>query len=513
MDVSSNTLTNEVAVNSGRSNETVSFGQTLGDALRLAVWRTPRYPQARMSGLAMAGIYAVVAVSAIAGDLIESGGAWRSFSPYGLNGVLAALLLVAAVIVAFSHIDRTQATARRLMLVLAMMTFASFFENLALYLYGPFESGPAKWTAAAIPWIAMGPITYIWLAGAARQAFRPTPAVRRPALRGVAFLVVLTLAALLPPGWPMFARQHFDRRSANLWEYGQAFLYARQNAEQSAAAHAQQVAEEAKAARLEAGQGGLLANAVGQLATRDPARANVFTIGVAGWSDQDVFLKEIRQSTDILKSHFQLGDRTLNLINNAATAQQAPMATMANLGQALRAVAQRMDRDNDLMVLVLSSHGSRDGFALSYGDYVDRALDPQTLRLLLDDAGIKNRVVIVSSCYSGTFVAPLQNPDTMILTAASADRTSFGCADDRRWTWFGEALFEKGLAEHSTLADAFAAARTTISSWERAQNLTPSQPQIFVGDEIARRFPDIVGVSTPESHAAAAPAQTTAKAE
>jgi hypothetical protein len=239
----------------------------------------------------------------------------------------------------------------------------------------------------------------------------------------------------------------------------------------------------------------------------------VFTIGVAGWGGQDVFYWEIQQSTDILKAHFKLGERSLNLVNNTGTARDAPMATVQNLAEALGAAAQRMDRDKDLLVLILSSHGSRDGFALDYDNLVSRTLDPATLRTMLDASGIRNRIVIVSSCYSGAFVKPLETPDTMVMTASADDRTSFGCADDRRWTWFGEALFEKGLAGHATLADAFADARTTIAGWERAQDYTPSHPQIFVGDEIALRFPDIVGKPPLATLGATEPGRRQAKSE
>ena len=133
--------------------------------------------------------------------------------------------------------------------------------------------------------------------------------------------------------------------------------------------------------------------------------------------------------------------------------------------------------------------------------------------MMLDAAEIKNRIVIVSSCYAGAFVAPLKNPDTMILTAADAEHTSFGCSDDRHWTWFGEALFEKGLADHATLADAFTAAKATIAGWEREQKMTASNPQMFIGDDIARNFPDIVGKPPAASLGALGPAASPTKTE
>ncbi len=291
----------------------------------------------------------------------------------------------------------------------------------------------------------------------------------------------------------MFAGKDFRRDFANLWEWSQAKIRAKDYAASAAASREASRKAERSAALLEAEQGLQFAHALGALAPREADKANIFTLGVAGWSEQDVFLKEIRQATDILKSRYRLGERTLTLINNEATARDTPIASMQNFGAALRGLAHRMDVEKDLLILVMSSHGSPDGFALSYDNIVDRTLDPQTLRQMLDASGIKNRVIIVSSCYSGTFVGPLQNPDTMVLTASASDKTSFGCADDRHWTWFGEALFEKALAEQVPLAAAFAAARATIGGWEREQNMIASNPQISVGDNIARNFPDIIG--------------------
>jgi hypothetical protein len=87
----------------------------------------------------------------------------------------------------------------------------------------------------------------------------------------------------------------------------------------------------------------------------------------------------------------------------------------------------------------------------------------------------------------------------MVLTAASSTRTSFGCSDDRNWTYFGEALFEKALAQDGPLADAFLAAKATIANWEREQNITPSEPQMFVGEALAQRFPSLVGKAPAEA--------------
>lgn len=344
----------------------------------------------------------------------------------------------------------------------------------------------------------------VWAAGGARQAFRFTPGVRLPALRGFAFTMVSMIAPMTLPIWPVVAPGHFDRATANYWEIARQYVPASQAELQEAEDRAAEArAGEMKAARLEARQGALLSAAVDALEPRDPSAANVFTIGVAGWGDQDVFMRETQQSLDILKTRFHLGTRILSLVSNAETADERPMASMQNIAAALRAIGARMDAEKDVLILTMTSHGSPDGFALRYGDFVERTLDPQTLKTLLDEAGIKNRILIVSSCFSGAFVAPLADADTAIITAASSTHTSFGCANDRQWTYFGEAFFEKGLTGEATLADAFRSAKTTIAAWEDEQKLVPSDPQIAIGARIAQRFPELVGRVDPASSVAA----------
>ena len=91
-------------------------------------------------------------------------------------------------------------------------------------------------------------------------------------------------------------------------------------------------------------------------------------------------------------------------------------------------------------------------------------MTPQEVAAVLDREGIKNRVVIVSACYSGTFVPPLANDNTIVLTAADAKSTSFGCAPERDWTYFGDAFSAKACGR----AGIFNAHSTTPASSSRA---------------------------------------------
>jgi hypothetical protein len=148
-----------------------------------------------------------------------------------------------------------------------------------------------------------------------------------------------------------------------------------------------------------------------------------------------------------------------------------------------------MDPAEDVLFLFLTSHGSED-----HQLYVNlpplplRQIRPDDLRAALDDAGIRWRVVVVSACYSGGFVPALHDPRTLVITAARADRSSFGCGSESRITWFGHAFLAEALNQDTDFERAFALARTRIAGWEREQGETASEPQIYVGPEIAARL-------------------------
>jgi hypothetical protein len=142
-----------------------------------------------------------------------------------------------------------------------------------------------------------------------------------------------------------------------------------------------------------------------------------------------------------------------------------------------------MDPQQDVAVIYLSSHGSPE-FWLATDLPDHRVLAPVSARSLaeaLSQAGIKRRVVIISACFSGGWIPALASDDTIVITAAAKDRTSFGCNDTRRLTFFGEALLEGPLARGSSLRDAFAVLRTTVAGWEEREKVTPSLPQASVG--------------------------------
>jgi hypothetical protein len=141
-------------------------------------------------------------------------------------------------------------------------------------------------------------------------------------------------------------------------------------------------------------------------------------------------------------------------------------------------------------MLYLTSHGGRDHrLAVEFPPLQLEALAPATLKEMLDDAGIRWRIIVVSACYSGGFIEPLKDDYTLIMTASAADRTSFGCGSESEATYFGDALFQHALRFEDSFVKAFEQAKQRIAERERAEKREASNPQIFVGDEMAAKLP------------------------
>ena len=125
----------------------------------------------------------------------------------------------------------------------------------------------------------------------------------------------------------------------------------------------------------------------------------------------------------------------------------------------------------------------------------DRTIDltPKEVAETLDHEGIKNRVVIVSACFSGIFVPPLQNDNTIVMTAADANHTSFGCAPERDWTYFGDAFFRQSLQPGTDFQQAFDHARALIEGWELMDRAPPSNPQGSFGPALVAKLAPFFG--------------------
>ena len=233
-------------------------------------------------------------------------------------------------------------------------------------------------------------------------------------------------------------------------------------------------------------QENLLRQSLYSLSPQRPGIVDLYLVGFAAYGHQDVFQREIKQAAIIFEQQFNSIGRTISLINNRDTLATIPLANRHNLEKTVRALADRIDGEEDIVVFFLSSHGAKNAtISVELSDFRLNDLAARDLRQILDGADIKWRVVIVSACYSGSFIDVLASPTTLVITAAAPDRASFGCAHENDWTYFGEAYFDRALKQSPSFVTAFTAAKELITKREIAEGKKPSNPQISIGDEIA----------------------------
>jgi hypothetical protein len=212
---------------------------------------------------------------------------------------------------------------------------------------------------------------------------------------------------------------------------------------------------------------------------------DVYFVGVGGHAYQDVFMKEVNAVSGLFRERFGSTGKTIRLINNPKTLADLPIATTTSLRAALKRVAAVMDRDEDVLFLFLTSHGSESHrFSLDLSSLKFHELNPVTLRILLDESGIRNRVVVVSACYSGGFIDPLKNENTLVISASAADKNSFGCSSEADWTYFGKAYFDEALRNTYSFVEAFEIAKPVIAEREKKEGYQPSEPQIALGESL-----------------------------
>jgi len=232
-------------------------------------------------------------------------------------------------------------------------------------------------------------------------------------------------------------------------------------------------------------QAQLLQSQLSQLTQNNPEKRDLYLIGFASYAYQDVFKKEVRYVLDTIQQRFDGLVQSVQLINHEDTVEEIALANKPNLHQVLNAVSEKMDVDNDVAMVYLTSHGSKEGeLSADFWPITPDPMNAPQLKDMLDASNIKWRIIFVSACYSGTFIEPLKTDYSLIITASEKHKTSFGCSNERELTYFAEAYFKEALPKSDSLLAAFDAAKTSVTEKEISEEKEPSEPQIYVGSEM-----------------------------
>ena len=368
--------------------------------------------------------------------------------PIYLGGI--PLVLATAALVAWIYGD----AGRLLLIAVALTASDAVFELIALIL-------PPVAALAGFPRIGLVLIlAWLWVASV-RAVVVCGGTARTPLLKGV-----LVVSAMFAVGYFAFPR-------TDVW------IEPQEEAETSP------LAEE----RVFHLQGQLIERSLAAIAPGRSGVRELYFVGFAPDASAEVFLHEMRYVRKEFDERFGTAGHSIALVSSQDALEEFPIASATNLSRALARVGERMNADEDTLLLFLSAHGYRDHRLSAVQPPLELSpLTPTALARMLQDSGIKWRVIVVSACYSGGFIEPLRDDNTIVITASSAERTSFGCEAGRDFTYFGEAYFRDALARTRSFTRGFELAKEMVTEREAKEKLEPSLPQMWVGRAIAERL-------------------------
>ena len=233
-------------------------------------------------------------------------------------------------------------------------------------------------------------------------------------------------------------------------------------------------------------QGQLLTDALDAVPPSTP-EAELYTLTLAGDGQQSVFLREVDYVDALLAERFGARGQ-ISLVNHRDHIADRTLATRENLSRAIARLAERSGPE-DLIFIYLTSHGSADHqLVLAQPRLALEYLPADDLASLMQPLAERNKIIVISACYSGGFIEPLKSPNTAVITAARADRVSFGCSEESDFTYFGRALFAEALQEREGILQAFMLAQARVAEREQADHYQASEPQIWAPEQVVEHW-------------------------
>ena len=433
--------------------------QSSANAFRLALFQEIAADRFRTTWWQVAAFGAATLLSPVLYDLAAIG-IDGQFERDAIPSAIAHLpiILFAAIVTAYilRSDEKTLFNLQAFLMIAAaidLVVYSTYFAAVALY--------PQPWPSQIN--VGYHVVPPIWLALAcARAAAGPLAGDFGP--RTLAYVACLLLLVL-----PL-TRMNRER---SVWQ-------AANNASESARPGKSVLAEDLLYSQTE-----LLGRELAAVRRGRRGVIDVYLIGMGGYANQDVFMKEVDAVSRLFRERFGSEGRTIRLVNNSKSLANSPIATVTSLRKSLQRVAAVMNNGEDMLFLFLTSHGSTTHrFALDFAPLQLHELGPEKLRALLDQSGIKNRVVVISACYSGGFIDTLRNENSLVISASAPDKNSFGCTNEAEWTYFGKAFFDEALRKTHSFVEAFEIAKPIIAQREKEQGYTPSDPQMALGKDI-----------------------------
>lgn len=193
---------------------------------------------------------------------------------------------------------------------------------------------------------------------------------------------------------------------------------------------------------------------------------------------------------DVAAQFAKMGFSPQNVLQFSIRPDRYPAESpkLAALGIVRDQLSRTAQRAKAGCLIYYTSHGVPGGLVMMTEP--DELISPIQLDRMVQSACPDRPVVLVlSACFSGSFITGLAGNDRMILTAARPDRSSFGCGDNDKYPFFDACVLDQAPAAH-TFIELASKVQICVAVKEREIGARPpSEPQVWIGPGLKPLLP------------------------
>jgi hypothetical protein len=432
-----------------------ALGRNLLAGLRLALFLRVERSAFRISAAQLVLIVLVSAAIDIDADWVRAGHDAR-FSVLGLHGELFALGLLTLSSALIAALRRE----RDVFLALPIVILASFPAIQIVHLL------PSLPGASAVSAVTRAVFEYAVLAWMFVIAVRAVYVCIEPHRRRRQVFAVCAAVLLIAPLW-------FAPFAGPLDPWWREYDSVQSNRDAMSPA----------SEPVLAAQDFMMDRALDQLDDERPGISDLYFVGFAPDARRPGFVTDVDAAQRAMDERWHTKGRSVVLVNSPLTVADRPFATITHLREVLLQIGDLIDADDDIVMVYLTGSTGADHSLTAVNPPLELVgLSPQGLKQLLDAAGIRWRIVVVSTCYAGAWVDALKDDETAVIASSGREVRGSDCAGGIAASAFGEAFFTEGMRRNDDLRLAFDVARKGL-----ARSHAP-EPVMSIGPSLAEHL-------------------------
>jgi hypothetical protein len=207
----------------------------------------------------------------------------------------------------------------------------------------------------------------------------------------------------------------------------------------------------------------MMDRALDSLEDERPGVTDLYFVGFAPDARRPGFATDVDNAQRTMDERWNTNARSVVLVNSPVTVAERPFATVTHLRKVLLEIGDVIDADDDVVMVYLTGASGDDHSLTAVNPPLELvSLSPQGLRQLFEAAGIRWRIVVVSTCHSGAWIDALKDDETMVIASSGTDVRGADCAGGITPGAFGDAFFGKAMRSSDDVAHAFDVARKQL---------------------------------------------------